>query len=189
MLVLPATMASKPAPPTVIKTTHNAEGKAIISTAVPEQPEGQVVVNGDATFYLGYATESFPVDMTKDADLDSYQKFAKQPPGLVVNGGTVLRYVDVGPGVLSPMHRTVSMDYGIVIFGEMELVLDSGEKRLMGPGDVCVQRGTMHAWRNPSETSWTRMLYVLQPSKPLEINGQTLGEDYGGTMDGVKPSS
>ncbi|USW59442.1 Putative rmlC-like cupin domain superfamily, rmlC-like jelly roll protein [Septoria linicola] len=175
--------------PTVIRTTHNEEGKAIISKAVPEQPTPQVVSNGDAKFYLAYATSQFPVDMNKDKDLDAYQEFASQPPGLVVNNGTVLRHVDMAPGITSPMHRTVSMDYGIVIAGDIELILDSGEARRMGAGDICDQRGTMHAWRNLSQTSYARMLYVLQPSQPLKIGEQTLGEDYGGTMDGVRSST
>lgn len=59
----------------------------------------------------------------------------------------VLRHVDIGPGITSPMHRTVSLDYGIVIEGEIELLLDSGEKRQMLPGDICVQRGTMVCFR------------------------------------------
>jgi len=86
------------------------------------------------------------------------------------------------------MHRTVSLDYGIVLVGEVELVLDSGETRLMKTGDICVQRGTMHAWRNTSPTEWARMMYVLQPSLPLTVDGQELKEDYG-SMEGVKASS
>lgn len=85
------------------------------------------------------------------------------------------------------MHRTVSLDYGVVMLGQIELLLDSGETRLMKPGDICVQRGTMHAWRNASQTEWGRMLYVLQPSKPVAVGDKTLGEDYG-TMEGVPPS-
>lgn len=184
------TMSPQPlTPPTVIRTGHDQSGKAIISDRLPEQPTAQVVSNGDASFYLAYTTEEFPVDMNNDKDLAAYQKYASQPPGLVVSGGTVLRYVDMAPGITSPMHRTVSMDYGIVIAGEIELVLDSGETRLMKPGDVCVQRGTMHAWRNTSTTSYARMLYVLLPSKALTVGEQTLGEDYGGTMDGVRAST
>ncbi|PPJ57779.1 hypothetical protein CBER1_00252 [Cercospora berteroae] len=123
-------------PPTVIRTGHDQSGKAIVSDRPPEQATAQVVSNGDASFYLAYTTQEFPVDMNKDKDVAAYQKYASQPPGLVVSGGTVLRYVDMAPGITSPMHRTVSMDYGIVIAGEMELVLDSGETRLMQPGDV-----------------------------------------------------
>lgn len=48
----------------------------------------------------------------------------------------------MGPGLTSPMHRTVSLDYGVVLEGEVYLVLDSGEERLMRRGDISVQRGT-----------------------------------------------
>lgn len=175
--------------PTRLITTHNAEGKAIISDAIPEQPRQQLVEDGKAAFYLSYATDQYPADLNQDKDLNAYQKYASEPPGLVISGGTVLRHVDMAPGMTSPMHRTVSLDYGIVIEGEIELVLDSGETRKMLPGDICVQRGTMHAWRNLSETKWARMLYVLQQSKPLETEAGVLGEDYGGTMKGVRASS
>jgi quercetin dioxygenase-like cupin family protein len=57
------------------------------------------------------------------------------------------------------MHRTESIDYGIVIDGEMTLVLDNGEV-LLKPGSVVVQRGTNHAWANRSGRS-CRMLFVL----------------------------
>ena len=46
------------------------------------------------------------------------------------------------------MNKTVSLNYGIVLEGEIELVLDSGETKLMKRGDACVQRATNHAWRN-----------------------------------------
>jgi len=91
-----------------------------------------------------------------------------------------MRMVDMPPGALSPMHRTVSLDYGVVLKGEIELILDSGEKRLMRQGDLSVQRGTMHAWRNTSSTEWARMLYILIEAKPLNFEGKALGEDYGG---------
>lgn len=86
------------------------------------------------------------------------------------------------------MHRTVSIDYGIVLVGEVELILDSGETKLLKTGDVCIQRGTNHAWRNSSKTTWARMMYVLQPSVPIEINGKSLDEDLG-HMKGVRGSS
>lgn len=175
--------------PTRIITTHNSEGKAIISTANPEQPTAQNVVNGDATFFLSYATDQYPVDLNNDKDLKTYQKYTADPPGIVIGTGTVLRHVDMAPGVVSPMHRTISLDYGVVIEGEIELILDGGEKRRMAPGDIAIQRGTMHAWRNMSETKWARMLYVLQPAELLKVGGTALGEDYGENMDGVRSSS
>jgi uncharacterized cupin superfamily protein len=64
------------------------------------------------------------------------------------------------PGSPHPlMHRTESVDYGIVIEGEMTLVLDDSEV-LLKPGSVVVQRGTNHAWANRSGKP-CRMLFVL----------------------------
>lgn len=57
------------------------------------------------------------------------------------------------------MHRTQSIDYGVVIAGEMTLVLDKGET-LLKPGSVVIQRGTNHAWANRSGRM-CRMLFVL----------------------------
>lgn len=46
--------------------------------------------------------------------------------------------------------------------------LDSGETRLLKEGDVLVQRGTMHAWKNPSTTESARMLCFVMPSHPVK---------------------
>ena len=50
----------------------------------------------------------------------------------------------------------------------VELQLDSGETRLIKSGDVLLQRGTMHAWRNPSATEAARMLCFVLPSQNIE---------------------
>ena len=65
--------------------------------------------------------------------------------------GTIIRIVDLEPRSRSPMHRTESIDYGIVLAGEVILVLDDGSETLLGPGDVVVQRGTDHAWVNQTD--------------------------------------
>ena len=168
-------------------TAHNAEGQAVFSDKVPEALGWSKLPNG-AGFALGYTTEQYPVDFNQDKDVSTYQSYLSTPPGLVIPGGTVLRFVDCPPNSLSPMHRTVSLDYGVVLEGEVELVLDSGETRTMKRGDVAIQRGTNHAWRNPSSTNWARMMYVLQESKPVLFGEKALGEDYGEGMDGVPAS-
>lgn len=129
-------------------TTHNAEGKAVFATVVGDRAELKSVDNDSALFGLQYCTEDFPVDMNDDKDIGVYQKYSAEPPGLVISNGTVLRTVEMSPGLTSPMHRTVSLDYGIVLDGDVELILDSGERRAMRAGDIAIQRGTMHAWRN-----------------------------------------
>lgn len=169
-------------------TTHDEAGKAIIDTSIPPEAPFYELPRKDAAFAQCYVTSSFPVALAENTDIKAYQHFLDQPPGLTVSGGTVLRYVDMPPGLVSPMHRTLSLDYGVVLDGEVELILDSGETRLMKKGDICVQRATMHAWRNTSDSEWARMLYILQPAEPLNVGGDSLQEDYG-TMHGVKPST
>lgn len=167
-------------------TAHNKEGKAIFSDKLDE--ESKMLPNSDGiAFALSYTTKGFPVSLDDDKDIDVYEGFLKDAPGLVVSGGTVLRHVDIPPNTACAMHRTVSLDYGCVLEGEIDLLLDSGEMRKMGRGDVAIQRGTMHQWINRSGTEWTRMLFVLQESRPLKIAGETFGEELAG-MAGVRSS-
>ncbi|KAL0938793.1 cupin domain protein [Colletotrichum truncatum] len=185
-------MASQPPPndlrrPQRFITDHSTDGKAIFNTALPAEIPQQTV-GGNVNFYLGYTTEKTPTSFVGNTDVKAYSERLANPPGIVIPGGSVMRIVDMPPSALSPMHRTVSLDYGVVLEGEIDLVLDSGETRRMRRGDVAVQRGTMHAWKNVSETGWARMLYVLQESEPLEVGGQVLKEDYGVGMGDVKPS-
>jgi quercetin dioxygenase-like cupin family protein len=86
------------------------------------------------------------------------------------------------------MHRTQSVDFGIVLEGTIELILDDGKRQLMQRGDVAVQRATMHAWKNPSATEWTRILFVLQDCQPLEIGGKKMREDLGRGTEGLPKS-
>jgi quercetin dioxygenase-like cupin family protein len=165
-------------------TDHNSDGKAIFNQQVEEVLPWKTV-HDDVRFGLGYATNQTPVDLSND--VGKYQQYQTDLPGIMIPGGTVLRYVDMPPGMLSPMHRTVSLDYGVVLEGEVELVLDSGEARTMKRGDVAIQRGTNHAWRNMNPDKWARMMYILMEAKPVSIDGKALEEDYGG-MKGVRAS-
>lgn len=136
-------------------------------------------------------TTSFPPDLNNNADITSHD--AKMTAsggklGLVSGGGTVLRYVDFAPGYECMMHRTQSVDYGIVIEGRITSVLDSGEEVEMGRGDVMVQRATMHAWRNSSATEWARMVFCLQDCAPVMVGGKRLGEDLGRGTEGIPGS-
>ena len=168
-------------------TDHDEHGKAVFSSRIPEQLEWQEV-GVIAKFSLGYTTSRFPVKLENDIDIADYEHYQQNTPGITIPGGTVLRIVDMAPGAVSPMHRTVSLDYGVVLEGEVELRLDSGEGRLLQRGDVAVQRGTNHEWVNTSKTTWARMLYVLQESASVMIGGKVLEEDYGGNMPGVPRS-
>ena len=100
--------------------------------------------------------------------------------------------IDFGPGLESPFHRAMTIDYGVVLEGEFELILDSGESRLMRRGDVSVQRATSHKWRNVTGggTEPGRMLYILLDFKEVVVNGEKvegflgdLAKEYEGRSD------
>lgn len=167
-------------------TGHTAEGKTVFLNKISEAAPFRPLPDG-AEFALCYATNTFPVEMNDDHDIATYEAYTENLPGITISTGTVLRVVDMRPGALAPMHRTVSLDYGVVLEGEIELILDSGEKRPMKRGDMSIQRGTNHTWKNTSETSWARMLYVLLPAQPVTVGGQVLGEDTHG-IPGVRES-
>ncbi|PWY65411.1 hypothetical protein BO83DRAFT_401886 [Aspergillus eucalypticola CBS 122712] len=154
-----------------------------------EELPAQVIGTGQYTFGLAYATNRFPVLMQEDEDVKVYSEYLANPPGLVSMSGTVCRVVDFEPYCQCAMHRTVSLDYGVVLEGEVELILDSGETRLL-------RRGTNHAWKNVTPNrevdgqmvgSWARMLYVLAPCEPLQVIRGILGESARGI--GVRESS
>ncbi|KAK5064920.1 hypothetical protein LTR84_000754 [Exophiala bonariae] len=161
-------------------TAHNDKSEAIFSDALSSEAPIRSVMGGDMTFSLMYTTSKYPVSMNGDKDIEGYQDHLKTPPAIVVPGGTVCRTVDFPPEFVSPMHRTVSLDYGVVLEGEIELILDSGESRILKRGDVAVQRGTNHAWKNTSTENWARMLYVLQSSEAVVVNGKPMDHDEGG---------
>ncbi|KAI6899659.1 hypothetical protein KC327_g16613 [Hortaea werneckii] len=175
--------------PTAYLTGHNDEsGKAILHSKRPV--EWQQYDEGKLGMSVAFTTQ-FPADLNSNADIQSHDAkmaAAGGKLGLVSGGGTVLRYVDFAPGYECMMHRTQSVDYGIVLEGTIVSVLDSGEEQEMKRGDVMVQRATMHAWKNPSRTEWARMIFCLQDCKPVYVGGQRFGEDLGRGTEGVPAS-
>jgi len=175
--------------PIAYLTGHDVKsGKAIIHSKRPVNWHKY----DDDQLNMGVAyTTQFPPDLNDDADVKAHDQKMEASGGklgLVSGGGTVLRYVDMAPDYTCLMHRTQSVDYGIVVEGQIVSVLDSGEEQLMGRGDVMVQRATMHAWKNPSKTEWARIIFVLQDCKPLFIEGKKMGEDLGRGTEGIPPS-
>jgi len=71
-------------------------------------------------------------------------------------------------------HRTESLDFGILFEGEITCYLDNDAEVDMKPGDVCVQRGTIHGWWNKTDKP-ARMYFVLTAAKPVQIGDKVLG--------------
>ncbi|KIW19373.1 hypothetical protein PV08_03668 [Exophiala spinifera] len=173
---------------TAFITGHNPNtGETTIQERRPAK--WQSVDSGGMAFNVPYTTSEFPVSTNGDVDILTHdQRLASGKMGIVNPGGTVLRFVDFAPGFESMMHRTRSLDYGIVVEGAIELILDSGEKQILQRGDVCIQRGTNHAWRNPSGTEWTRVVYILQDAQAVEVAGKPLKEYLGRSEGEIPPS-
>lgn len=150
-----------------IVTTHDEAGRSIVKSIDTLTPTP--IDSGDAAFQLVWATPSVPADLNDGGD-------GPVPAGKTLTGGSVIRIVDMYPGRPSPMHRSFSIDYGIVLSGQLELTLDGGEVVMLEAGDVCVQRGTNHLWRNPSAHAPCRVAFVLIEAAPVVVDGRILDE-------------
>ena len=89
-----------------------------------------------------------------------------------IDGGAVFRVISFAPGVTPRNHRTDSLDYAVVISGEIDMILDDETVRLRA-GDVMVQRGTVHNWNNNGSVPCV-IAFVLISAKPVEIDGKPL---------------
>ncbi len=159
-----------------IVTGHDAAGKAIV---LEDGPAPAVVTNPQRPNYFSaqiWATHATPVPLAAVERDPTAQKLALAAPanGTVIRViqfppedpsihkldaiGARAIFAAIGgekastfkPGGPHPlMHRTETVDYGIVLEGEITLVLDDSEV-IVRAGDVVVQRGTNHAWSNRS---------------------------------------
>lgn len=152
-----------------IVTGHDAASNAIVHS--DNELAGQAVDGGIASFIKVWTTATSPADNNDEFD------GALRATGLTCPGGTVLRIVDFAPGCKSPMHRTRSIDYGIVLEGELTMELDGGSATRLKAGDVVVQRGTNHLWHNTGDQP-CRMAFVLVDAKPVRAGGVTLEQNY-----------
>ncbi|KAI4170699.1 MAG: hypothetical protein LQ343_004798 [Gyalolechia ehrenbergii] len=172
-------------------TTHTPTGLATFHSSTSGDWK---TLSPSLSFNVLYTTPLPPSLPSTNGDITAHEELlATQQLGLVHPRGSVCRMVDFGPstgeGHAAPlMHRTESLDYGIVVMGEVECVLDGGESRVMRVGDVAVQRGTMHAWRNRSATEWARMVFVLLgiEGKIGVEGGRELGEDLKEVPEGMR---
>jgi quercetin dioxygenase-like cupin family protein len=142
------------APTRRVVTGHDSQGRSVI---LFDGPAPTTHALADAVFHEVWSTADTPAPLRPVEDADPTTRPLRTPPD---PGGTVIRLVDLMPGAASPMHRTESVDYGIVLTGEVHLVLDDGSETRLLPGDVVVQRGTDHAWENRTDQV-SRMAFIL----------------------------
>jgi quercetin dioxygenase-like cupin family protein len=150
-----------------VVTGHDRDGRARFR--VEDCEPTRMIPSGDAAFLTLWTTATVPADNNDETE------GRDRPTGTTLNGGSVIRIVDMLPGKESPMHRTNSIDYGIVLKGEVELELEDGHKRTIREGGVIVQRGTNHLWRNTSDAP-CRIAFVLIEAAAYVHNGAPLEE-------------
>jgi len=162
-----------------IVTGHRG-GKAVVlyDSAAPNQKLRQA---SGLVSTLVWVTDETPADIAGSADRAA-REIGVPPPA----NGSILRVVDFPPesgarsrqAILAEMgvgdhgsarhpgmHRTRSVDYAVVLEGEIDMLLDEGEVHLKA-GDVLVQQGTNHAWVNRG-TIPCRVAFVLIDAKEI----------------------
>jgi quercetin dioxygenase-like cupin family protein len=131
-----------PTTPRRVVTGHDASGTSVCASdgLVPAAH----TTPGGTLFYELWSTDATPAPIGAGRNDQAPTARVSVPPA---RNGTKLRINELPPGACSPMHRTQTVDYGIVLDGEVVLVLDDSETVLRA-GDVVVQRGTSHRWEN-----------------------------------------
>jgi quercetin dioxygenase-like cupin family protein len=167
-------MEFMPTIPRRVVTGHDERGVSVFATDGPV-PVTRTAPDG-AFFHEIWSTGAMPAPVgAAERDPTLHGLTVPPPPN-----GTKIRINEFPPGVVSPMHRTQSVDYGIVLDGEVVLVLDDSETTL-GAGDVVVQRGTSHRWENRSGRT-ARMAFILIDGAFTADLLDTLGHDV---LDGL----
>lgn len=168
-----------------VVTGHDAAGKAVVASNGPLPTVVEIAAIPGTMFHEVWCTAGAPAPVDNGTDPTTAPLMLPPPkhgtrirfvdippdtPELLAHGAAKMKdaFAQIGDEKASTvkahsphplMHRTESVDYGIVIEGELTLVLDDSEVQLK-PGSVVVQRGTNHAWANRSGRP-CRMLFVL----------------------------
>lgn len=147
-----------------VVTGHDEQGRAKV--LIDEQVKNVFSQRPGAHYSVIWSSEGFPVNNDGSED-PSLKKI-----GTTIANGSVFRIVSFGPGVSPRNHRTDSIDYAVVMSGEIDMELDIGSVHLKA-GDVLVQRGTIHNWVNKG-TEPCVIAFTLVAAKPVTVGGKTL---------------
>jgi len=162
-------MAHKPIRRVITGHTNKNVAKVIIegqatNTKVPRE--------GVASTLL-WCSDAMPVDMPigENAQDMGARILGTAPP----ENGSRFIIMEFAPGIASEMHRTETIDYIVMLSGEIDMDMDDSTVKLRA-GDAMVQRGTNHAWVNRGKEP-ARLAIVLLDAKPLGIGHPRLRGD------------
>jgi len=171
-----------------IVTGHNAQGKSVIASDAPSPHVLSLMTDPPFGLTDLWVTHGSPADNSGSADGAARPAITLEPP----RGGSIFRVVEFPPDQATAgkldrkklfeamraggamdhegirhagMHKTATVDYAVVLSGEIYAVMDEGETLMRG-GDCLVQRGTNHAWSNRSNAPCL-VAFILVSANPL----------------------
>ena len=148
-----------------VVTGHDKAGRAIVQ--IDEVSTNLRSARPKATACVVWTSEGFPIDNTGTVDE------GLRETGMTHEDGTVFRILELEPGNTPRVHRTDSLDYAVIMKGEIDMELETGEITHLKAGDVVVQRGTVHNWINRGPLRCV-IAFVLIAAKPVEAGGKVL---------------
>ncbi|MEH6546962.1 MAG: cupin domain-containing protein [Sneathiella sp.] len=175
-------MSQKLKPVRRVVTGHNAAGASVIEEDGPSPAIKTIDVRPGYAVTNIWRTGKSPSDVLAEDDIIDHHGVMPQQMG------TVIRAIDIPPEPMDPeefqkimeetfkqlypdadhapsdtrhygMHKTSTVDYAIVVEGELTAIMDEGETVLKA-GDILIQRGTNHGWANRSD-AMCRVVFVL----------------------------
>ncbi len=151
-----------------VVTGHDEHGKAIVLID-GEAANRRTSASGNSSTLM-WCSDAMPASIAAGTDAeDMGARVLGTPPP---ENGTRFTVNEIVPGSAAVMHRTETLDYAIVIAGEIVMELDDSSVTLQA-GDVVIQRGTNHAWVNRgSEPAY--VAFVLIDAQPLGIGHPVL---------------
>ncbi|KAG9253964.1 uncharacterized protein F5Z01DRAFT_655618 [Emericellopsis atlantica] len=151
----------------LIRTIHKEDGTSVFAPEdelAPFAPMGP----GRTVFTVLDTRQSVPVN-----NLAPIKAFAPQIPRCPEKG-VIFCITDLQAGDSSPMHRTVSIDYCVVLSGQVVLKLESGEERTAKAGEFIVQQGVNHQWINKTQEVCRLGFVMIASEKIMMKDGELL---------------
>lgn len=134
-----------------VVTGHDENGKAVVKWDSKIES-----VSGRPGFFRAemWATKELPPVLT-DEDPTEWEV------GTAIAGGSVFRIIKFDPGVSGRQHVTESIDYALVLSGEIDMELEEGDEVHLKAGDILIQRATIHNWFNRGKEPCTIAFVLL----------------------------
>ncbi|TVY42662.1 hypothetical protein LCER1_G008633 [Lachnellula cervina] len=147
--------------PRVVVTTHAADGTSRFG-ADREVPLFRPMGPAGSSFAVFDRRGAVPVN-----NLEPTEEYAEMLPRCPP-GGVIFCISNIAGNFTVPMHRTLSIDYAVVLSGEIVLRLDGGDEKTVRPGEYIVQGGVNHQWINrKSETC--RIMFVTASAEKVKL--------------------